>query len=171
MRRFIVTVLTMMTVLATVASASAQPQQITPGFQDTVNNYTIPMDPTPASCRPRNVGCSKHMNFHFTAHTDGTITIPFEMTNDDALHGFCARVRIDPHPGLEPVIFTAEVVGDLAAAVQAQAAIECAQILEGQFPPGDAPVTLARIFRGRVLHDPCERDRSALRATVLSRSS
>src|SRR5262249_55964469 len=54
----------------------------------------ISMDPTPPSCRQRDEGCSKHMNFHFTAHTDGTITIPFEMTNDDALHGFCARVRI-----------------------------------------------------------------------------
>lgn len=69
-------------------------QEVTPGFQNTVNNYTIPMDPTPPSCRPQNVGCSKHMNFHFTAHTNGRIDIPFEMTNDDAGHGFCASVRI-----------------------------------------------------------------------------
>jgi hypothetical protein len=92
MRRLIVTVFTVLTVLTTVASASAQ--EVTPGFQDTPNNYAMPMDPTPASCRQRNVGCSKHMNFHFTAHRNGRIDIPFEMTNDDFLHGFCASVRI-----------------------------------------------------------------------------
>jgi hypothetical protein len=88
--------------LVPVASASAHSptgreitlDEVTPGFQNTVNNYTIPMDPTPPSCRPQNVGCSKHMNFHFSAHTNGRIDIPFEMTNDDALHGFCASVRI-----------------------------------------------------------------------------
>jgi hypothetical protein len=75
-------------------SSPASDQRTWPGFQNTVNHYVVAMDPTPASCRERNVGCSKHMNFHFSAHTDGTINIPFEMTNDDKLHGFCARIRI-----------------------------------------------------------------------------
>jgi hypothetical protein len=34
------------------------------------------------------------MNFHFTAHTNGTVDMPFEMTNDDEGHGFCARIHI-----------------------------------------------------------------------------
>ena len=34
------------------------------------------------------------MNFHFKARTDGTVEMPFEMTNDDWLHGFCARIHM-----------------------------------------------------------------------------
>ena len=89
-KRFVSTML--MALLVTGSHASDQTPRS--GFRGTVNNYVIAMDPTPASCRQRNVGCSKHMNFHFRARTDGTVEMPFEMTNDDALHGFCARIHI-----------------------------------------------------------------------------
>jgi hypothetical protein len=74
----------------------ATPEQTTPGFQNTVNNYAVGMNPEQECRHPapgRQPACSQHMNFHFQANTDGTISAPFEMTND-SLGGFCGRVRI-----------------------------------------------------------------------------
>jgi hypothetical protein len=67
-------------------------QQVTSGFQGTVNNYAVRMNPGD-DCQKRNVGCSQHFNFHFRAKTDGTVEAPFEITND-SLNGFCGRVHI-----------------------------------------------------------------------------
>lgn len=85
---------TLIVLVVQAIGSSALAEEITSGFQGTTNHYVVPMDASPASCRQRNVGCSKHMNFHFTAHRNGRVDIPFEMTNDDALHGFCASVRV-----------------------------------------------------------------------------
>src|ERR1700674_571389 len=68
---------------------------VTSGFQNTVNNYAVGMNPEnecrhPSDGKPK---CSQHFNFHFQANTDGTINAPFELTNDSA-RGFCGRVRI-----------------------------------------------------------------------------
>jgi len=90
-------------VFGTAYSASAQ---VTSGFQNTVNNYSVGMNPE-NECRHPAPGtqsaCSQHFNFHFTAHTDGTITAPFEITND-SLRGFCGRVHIvvRDRPGTPP---------------------------------------------------------------------
>ncbi len=77
------------------AGYSATAQERTPGFQNTVNNYSVGMNPEdecrhPSDGRPK---CSQHFNFHFQANTDGTINAPFEITND-SLEGFCGRVHI-----------------------------------------------------------------------------
>jgi hypothetical protein len=80
-------------VLVMAGSPRAQSaQDKTPGFQGTVNNYAVRMNPGD-DCQKRNDGCSQHFNFHFQANTDGTINAPFEITND-SLNGFCGRVRI-----------------------------------------------------------------------------
>ncbi len=80
--------------LLAVASAgyAARAQGTTPGFQGTVNNYAVRMNPSD-DCQKRDIGCSQHFNFHFQANTDGTVKAPFEITND-SLNGFCGRVHI-----------------------------------------------------------------------------
>jgi len=70
--------------------------EVTSGFQNTVNNYAVGMNPENECRHPapgRQPACSQHFNFHFQANTDGTINAPFEITND-SLRGFCGRVRI-----------------------------------------------------------------------------
>jgi len=78
-----------------VASYRATVQGATPGFQNTVNNYAVGMNPEndcrhPSDGKPK---CSQHFNFHFQANTNGTVNAPFEITND-SLNGFCGRVHI-----------------------------------------------------------------------------
>ena len=81
---------------ATRIPGAAAMAQTTPGFQGTVNNYAVGMNPE-AACRQPPPGqrqaCSQHFNFHFRANTDGTVNAPFEITND-SLDGFCGRVHI-----------------------------------------------------------------------------
>jgi hypothetical protein len=83
-------------------SAAILAQGTTPGFQNTVNNYYVRMNPGD-DCQKRDIGCSQHFNFHFQANTDGTINAPFEITND-SLNGFCGRVHIivRDRPGSPP---------------------------------------------------------------------
>jgi hypothetical protein len=78
--------------LVTVATANTRAQGTTPGFQGTVNNYAVRMNPGD-DCQKRNIGCSQHFNFHFRVNIDGTVDAPFEITND-SLNGFCGRVHI-----------------------------------------------------------------------------
>jgi hypothetical protein len=70
--------------------------EVTSGFQNTVNNYAVGMNPENECRHPasgKKPACSQHFNFHFQAKTDGTINAPFEITND-SLRGFCGRVHI-----------------------------------------------------------------------------
>jgi len=70
--------------------------EVTSGFQNTVNNYAVGMNPESECRHPapgRQPACSQHFNFHFRANTDGTINAPFEITND-SLRGFCGRAHI-----------------------------------------------------------------------------
>jgi len=76
-----------------------------PGFQGTVNNYGVGMNPDEECRHPRNGGpaCSQWFRFKFQANKDGTVQAPFAITND-SLSGYCGAVifvvrdRADP-PG------------------------------------------------------------------------
>ncbi|SRR6266404_500542 len=64
-----------------------------PGFQGTVNNYSVGMNPD-EGCRHASNGkpaCSQWFRFKFQAFNDGTVQAPFAITHD-SLNGYCAAV-------------------------------------------------------------------------------
>lgn len=67
-----------------------------PGFQGTVNNYGVGMNPED-ECRHPETGkpqaCSQWFRFRFQADNDGIVHAPFTITND-SLRGYCGRVKI-----------------------------------------------------------------------------
>jgi hypothetical protein len=65
----------------------------TPGFQCTVNNYGVGMNPDEGCRHPPNgqPACSQWIRFKFQACENGVVHAPFVITND-SLHGFCGRV-------------------------------------------------------------------------------
>ena len=69
--------------------------ETTSGFQNTVNNYNVGMNPQNECRHPSNgrPACSQWFHFKFQANTDGTVNAPFSITND-SLNGYCGRVRI-----------------------------------------------------------------------------
>jgi hypothetical protein len=73
-----------------------------PGFQGTVNNYDVGMNPTDDCQHPSNghPACSQWFHFQFQAFTDGRVHAPIRITND-SLNGYCGRVRfiVKDHPG------------------------------------------------------------------------
>jgi len=75
-------------------SATAQ-ESTTPGFQNTVNNYGVGMNPEDKCRHPPDgkPACSQWFRFKFQAFTDGTVKAPFTITNDSA-NGYCGRVHI-----------------------------------------------------------------------------
>jgi hypothetical protein len=75
----------------------------TPGFQGTINNYGVGMNPDPG-CRDLNNGqpaCSQwfRFQFRFQAFKDGTVQAPFTITKD-SLNDFCGAVVlvVKDHP-------------------------------------------------------------------------
>jgi hypothetical protein len=87
-------------VLSILALAAIYPSKAaasTPGFQGTINNYGVGMNPDDG-CR---VGrqCSQWFHFQFQAFPDGTVQAPFTITND-SMNGFCGRAVfvVKDHP-------------------------------------------------------------------------
>jgi hypothetical protein len=64
-----------------------------PGFQGTVNNYGVGMNPDEGCRHPSNgrPACSQWFRFRFQAFNDGTVQAPFTITND-SLQGYCGAV-------------------------------------------------------------------------------
>jgi len=65
----------------------------TPGFQGTVNNYGVGMNPDEECRHPANghPACSQWFRFKFQANNDGTVNAPFTITND-SMNGYCGAV-------------------------------------------------------------------------------
>jgi hypothetical protein len=64
-----------------------------PGFQGSVNNYGVGMNPDEGCRHPPNgkPACSQWFRFKFQAFNDGTVQAPFAITND-SLRGYCGAV-------------------------------------------------------------------------------
>jgi len=82
-------------------SVSYLAQAETPGFQGTINNYGVGMNPDPGCRNPSNgqPACSQWFRFRFQAFNDGTVQAPFTITND-SLNDFCGAVVfvVKDHP-------------------------------------------------------------------------
>jgi hypothetical protein len=65
------------------------------GFQGTVNNYDVGMNPTGDCQHPSNEhpACSQWFHFKFQAFADGMVQAPIRITND-SLNGYCGRVKL-----------------------------------------------------------------------------
>jgi hypothetical protein len=73
-----------------------------PGFQGTINNYGVGMNPTNDCQHPSNghPACSQWFHFTFQAFSDGRVHAPIRITND-SLNGYCGRVKfiVKDRPG------------------------------------------------------------------------
>jgi hypothetical protein len=71
-----------------------QSKAAVPGFQGTVNNYGVGMNPEEGCRHPPNgkPACSQWFRFKFQADNDGTAHAPFTITND-SLQGYCGAVK------------------------------------------------------------------------------
>lgn len=80
--------------LATTGSLRTHAQEVTPGFQGTVNNYPVGMNDE-EECRHPPTGqqpaCSQWFRFKFQAFTNGVVKAPFRVTND-SWRGYCGAV-------------------------------------------------------------------------------
>jgi hypothetical protein len=65
-----------------------------PGFQGTVNNYGVGMNPDQECRHPSNghPACSQWFRFKFQAFNDGTVLAPFTITND-SMNAFVGPLR------------------------------------------------------------------------------
>ena len=80
-------------VIMTTTAAYESKAQVVPGFQGTVNNYGVGMNPDEGCRHPSNgnPACSQWFRFRFQAFNDGTVKAPFTITND-SLEGYCGAV-------------------------------------------------------------------------------
>ena len=73
-----------------------------PGFQGTLNNYDVGMNPIQECQHPPNghQACSQWFHFKFQADTNGRVHAPIRITND-TLNPYCGRVTfiVKDHPG------------------------------------------------------------------------
>ncbi len=81
-------------VLAALTLMAVHPSKAqVPGFEGTVNNYGVGMNPDDG-CRHPSDGhpaCSQWFRFKFQAFNDGTVHAPFTITND-SISGYCGAV-------------------------------------------------------------------------------